>query len=444
MKRFLSFIFLLLILFNPVAYGLNFYNDDINSEAVYVINKNSTTPIIEKNINQRRSPASLTKIMTYIVACENIKDVSNYKIKVRQEVVDMVDPESSGCELKAGEEFTALELFHCMMICSSGWAAMVLADYAGGGVENFVDLMNKKAQELGCKDTYFKNPDGFYDSEQYTTAEDMYKITKYAMNLPEFLNITGKSEYSLFNDKRDPIVTTNKMIDKKRGGDYYLPYVKGIKTGYLEEAGKCLISYAEKNGETYVAVVMGGPVVDKKGARIEKNLAMIDTKKIYKWVFENLVSAKLYSKDSPLKEIDLKYVWNHDKLLVYPQSDFYFSLPKNFSKDDIRISFNVKDFVEAPVEAGDVMGTAEIFYKDEKIGDFNVVSSQTFNKNYLLVFNSFFCGLFLSPISTIVISLVILFLVFYIFAILKGNKRRKKRRRGNVKVFSGYRNRKKY
>ena len=443
MKRFLAFVFLFLILFSSVVYGLNFYNSDINSESVYVINKNSATPVIEKNINQKRSPASLTKIMTYIVACENIKDVNTNKIKVRQEVLDMVDPESSGCKLKDGEEFTMLELFHCMMICSSGYAAMVIADYVGNGIDNFVDLMNQKAHMLGCSNTHFKNPDGIYDDEQYTTAEDMYKITKYAMGLPEFLNITGKSEYYLFNDNRDPIVTTNKMIDRKRGGEYYLPCVKGIKTGYLEEAGRCLVSYAEKNGETYIAIVMGGPVKDKKGAKIERNLAMVDTKKIYTWIFENLVSAKLYSKDFPVKEIELKYVWNHDKLLVYPQYDFYFSLPKNFSKDDIYINFKIQDIVEAPVEAGDIIGTAEIFYKNEKIGDFNVVSSQTFKKNYLLVFNNFLRELFLSPISTMAISLFILLLVFYIFAVLKGNRRRK-RRRSNVRVFSGYRNRKKY
>ncbi len=443
MKKILAFVFLFLIFCECGVYGINFYKNDINSESVYVINKNSMVPIIEKNTKQRRSPASLTKIMTYIVACENIKDVSNYKIKVCQDVLDMVDPESSGCKLKDGEEFTALELFHCMMICSSGYAAMVIADYAGGGIENFVDLMNQKAQSLGCNDTHFKNPDGIYDSEQYTTAEDMYKITKYAMNLPEFLNITGKAEYNLFNDNRDPIVTTNKMIDKKRGGEYYLPIVKGIKTGYLEQAGRCLVSYAEKNGETYVAVVMGGPVKDKNGAKIEKNMAMVDTKNIYLWIFENLVSAKLFSKDSPLKEIALKYVWNHDKLLLSPQSDFYFSLPKNFSKDDIYVRFEIPDSVEAPVEAGDMMGTAEIFYKNEKIGDMNLVSGQTFKKNYLLVFNSFICGIFLSPISIMVFSLIMLFLVFYIFSFFRGNKKRK-RRKGNVRVFYGSGNRKKY
>ena len=443
MKKVLAFVFLFLVFCGFGVHGINFYKNDINSESVYVINKNSMAPVIEKNAKQRRSPASLTKIMTYIVACENIKDVSNYKIKVRQDVLDMVDPESSGCKLKDGEEFTALELFHCMMICSSGYAAMVIADYAGGGVENFVDLMNQKAQELGCNDTHFKNPDGIYDSEQYTTAEDMYKITKYAMNLPEFLNITGKSEYNLFNDDRDPIVTTNKMIDRKRGGEYYLPIVKGIKTGYLEQAGRCLVSYAEKNGETYIAVVMGGPVKDKKGAKIEKNMAMVDTKNIYLWIFENLVSAKLFSKDSPLKEISLKYVWNHDKLLISPQSDFYFSLPKNFSKDDIYVSFEIPGSVEAPVEAGDMMGTAEIFYKNEKIGDMNLVSSQTFKKNYLLVLNNFICGMFLSPISIMVFSLVMLFFVFYVLAFFRGNKKRK-RRRGNVRVFYGPGNRKKY
>ena len=285
------------------SFAANFYQDDLNCDSVYVVGKESNMAVVEKNIDKKRSPASLTKIMTYLVSKEIIKDINNEKVTVKKEVLDQVDPESSGCVLKEGEEFTPCELFHGMLISSSGYAAMVLADYAGTGIENFVNLMNEKARYLGCENTNFANPDGIYNENQYTTARDMYLITREAMKDPLFLDIVNKTEYSMFGDSRDPIITTNKMIDKKRGGEYYLPYVKGIKTGYVDEAGRCLVSYAEKDNNTYITVAMGGPTKDENGNYIDKNMAMIDTKNIYLWAFQNLKSVKLFPANFPVKEI---------------------------------------------------------------------------------------------------------------------------------------------
>lgn len=428
---------IILVLLTFMSFGsvdaVTFYEGDLKSDAVYVVNKDTGTAVVEKNINKKRSPASITKIMTFIVAYEKIKDISTTKVKVTQDVLDLVDPESSGCELKDGEEITALNLFHCMLICSSGDAAMVLANYAGGTVENFVSLMNEKAVSLGCSNTHFMNPDGFYNADQYVTAEDVYKITTYAMNIPGFLDIVAKSEYSFFGDERDPIITTNKMIDQKRGGEYYLSCVKGIKTGYLEEAGRCLVSYAEKNNSTYIAVVLGGPVTDENGNKIESNAAMIDTKNIYTWLFENLKTMKLYPKDFPVAEIGMGLVWNRDKLLLSPKLDFYSVLPREANKDDITIKVSVPGSVDAPINKDDVLGTADVFYKGQKIGTFDVVSSESFNKNYILVILRV-CGQILSsPIFIILFSLLILFSVFYTLMMIRENKRRK--RRNKVKRF---------
>ena len=126
-------------------FAISFYNEPLNSESVYVVNENTGLPIIEKNIHQKRSPASLTKIMTFIVAYENVQNIADTRVKVSQEVLDLVDPDSSGVHLKAGEEISVLDLMHCILICSSGYAANVLADYVGeGDIHSFVDKMNAK------------------------------------------------------------------------------------------------------------------------------------------------------------------------------------------------------------------------------------------------------------------------------------------------------------
>lgn len=434
-KKVCSFLFSLF--FISMMYGANaamLYNKELNSAAVYVVDMNTNIPIVEKNINERRSPASLTKMMTFIIAHEMFGDLSQTKVKVRQEVLDKVDPESSGVRLKDGEEISLDNLFKSMLICSSGHAAMVIADYCGGGdIPSFVEKMNEKAKSLGCTDTHFANPDGFYNEDQYSTALDIYKITRYAMNIPEFLNIVSKSECSIFGDSRDPIITTNKMIDPKRGGEYYYPYVKGIKTGYLEEAGRCLASYAEKNNRSYISIVMGGPVKDSNGNKIEKNMAMIDTKNIYMWAFDELKQVKLYPKNLPVDEIPIELVWNHDKLLLVPESDFSIALPPDFNKKDISLKASIPDKIDAPVNCGDVIGGADVFYKGQFMGSFNVVSSATFKKNYFLVVLRFLKNVVSSPIFIVVFSVFVVLLAGYIALLIRANKR--KRRRNKIRRF---------
>lgn len=428
------------IFFNIVSVNAAmFYEEPLDCAAVYVVNKSTGMPIVEKNIHEKRSPASLTKMMTYIIASESCEN-HDIKVKVKKEVLDLVDPESSGVKLKDGEEITLHNLFNCMLICSSGDAAMVVADYVGGGsVENFVSKMNEKAKVLGCTSTNFANPDGFYNKDQYTTVEDMYKITKFAMEFPEFMSIVSKTECNVFGDDRDPIITTNKMIDIKRGGEYYYPYVKGIKTGYCQEAGRCLASYAEKGENAYISIVMGGPTIDENGIKIEKNMAMSDTKKIYSWAFENLKTLKLYPKEFPIAEVNLEYVWKHDKLLLVPDSDFSLNLPLTAKKDDISIKVNAPNSIKAPVEKGDVIGNAEVFYLGQKVGEFNAVSDSNFKKSYILVI---FKGLESVIKSSVVILLLIVFLIFvflYVIALIKENK--KMRRKNKVKKFPKNHNR---
>ena len=217
------------------------------------------------------------------------------------------------------------------------------------------------------------------------------------------------------------------MIDRKRGGEYYCPYVKGVKTGYIQEAGRCLASYAQKNDNTYIGVVMGGPVEDENGEKIDKNLAMIDTKNIYTWAFDNLKTIKLYPKNMPVAEVNLEYVWNHDKLLLTPDSDFSLNLPYFAKKEDVSIKVIAPNSVEAPVQKGETIGKAEVFYRDQKVGEFNVVSDSSFKKNYFMVVFKNLKKIVQSPLFKIVLSIAVIFLIIYIFMIIKENKKRRKR-----------------
>ncbi len=411
--------------------AISFYSDQLNSESVYVVNENTGLPVIEKNIYQKRSPASLTKIMTFIIAYESVPNIVDTKVCVRQEILDLVDPDSSGVQLKSGEEISVLDLMHCILICSSGYAANVLADYVGDGdISKFVQKMNEKAAEIGCENTRFENPDGLYSENQYSTAFDMYKITKYAQNIPIFNSITSKCEYRCFGDERDPIITTNHTMDPIRGGIYYCSYVRGIKTGYIDKAGRCLISCAENSsGINYVSVVMGGPTKNENGEPIDTNTAMVDTKNIYEWVYKNLRFEKLYTKDFPVAEISLKHVWGADKLLLCPEKDFFAVIPSDYKREDITIKNQVPEYVEAPVGEGDILGNAEVFYKGETLGRFNLISTKTYKHNFFVWFLDFLKNLFSNPVFIILFIVILILAIFYIIAMIRVACIRKNRRK---------------
>ena len=237
-------------------------NVDLHCESVLMINTDNEQVVFEKNADEKRYPASTTKIMTYIVAYEHIDDLDNTKIPIKQSVMNQLkDTDSSLANVAAhvGSTMSAVDLLYSMMVPSGNDAALTLADYVGDGdVNKFVDMMNEKAEELGCENTHFQNPDGLHNEDHYTTARDLYKITTYARTLPLFDEICNTTEYYCKGDNT-PLITTNYLIDSARGGQYYYRYAKGIKTGTTDEAGRCLVTTGSADGNSYILVLLGAP-----------------------------------------------------------------------------------------------------------------------------------------------------------------------------------------
>lgn len=187
----ISLIFTLcIILSSTVSAGAITYSNDIKTESdsILLVNMDTGQPVFEKDADSKRYPASTTKIMTYIVAVEHIDDLDNTRIPIKQSVLDVLDGTGSSIanvEAHVDETMSAIDLLYSMMVPSGNDAAVVLADYVGGGdIDAFVDMMNEKAQELGCENTHFSNPDGLHDENHYTTARDLYKMATYALTLP--------------------------------------------------------------------------------------------------------------------------------------------------------------------------------------------------------------------------------------------------------------------
>ncbi|MGN1139155.1 MAG: GH25 family lysozyme, partial [Ruminococcus sp.] len=268
------------------------------TESLLLVDTKNDKVLYEKNADEKRPMASTTKIMTYIVVAEAIDNLENTMIEIKEEPLKIIEGTGAsvaGLDKHIGDKYSALDLLYCLMLPSGCDASVELADFVGNGdYDLFIKMMNDKAKDLGCNDTHFEDCNGLIDENHYTTANDMYKITKYAQSLPYFKTVTSTPSYTLKGDSV-PMFNTNYMVDRENGGKYYYKYATGVKTGSTDLAGKCLVSSAEKGDTELICVALKGDVVNGT------NTAMMESKKLFQWGFKNFT-------DNIEIEVDKRYL----------------------------------------------------------------------------------------------------------------------------------------
>ncbi len=407
-----------------IGAGAISYKNKVNvkSESVLMVNMDSNQVVYEKDPDSKRYPASTTKIMTYIIAVENIDDLENTRIEVKQKLIDQL--RNTGSSLSnmgdhVGKKVRVIDLLYSMMVPSGNDAALILADYVGGGdIEKFVDMMNKKAEELGCENTHFQNPDGLHHKDHYTTARDLYKITTYALTLPRFMEICNTTEYTCEGDEY-PITTTNYLIDEYRGGQYYYMYAKGIKTGTTDEAGRCLVTTASADGYSYILILLGAPY--KEGVQ-EEYFTFYDAADLFRWALVDLELKTIKTTSTPVCEAKVKYVWGQDKVTLLPERSLNAIVPKDIKPENIVVDTDIPEEIEAPLYTDKSVGTATVYYVDssggekQKIATVNLVPEQQLERSAILVVLDVFGTIWRSAWFLIVIGVIVLIVVIYIIA----------------------------
>ena len=230
-----------------------------NVKAALLYDLNSDTLVFAQDIDEQLYPASLTKVMTCLLTLEMEDDLDTV-VTVTKAGLKGQEPGGSNVALKVDEQMTVRDLLYCLMVKSGNDAASVLAVHNAGSIEAFVEVMNQRAAELGCTGTHFMNPHGLHHDEHYTTARDMAKILKEAMQYPVFEEIFTTKEYTVpatnLSDARE-LKTTNFLI---RSNGYPIvtdSRVLGGKTGNTSKAGRCLVALSEKEGMRLISVVLG-------------------------------------------------------------------------------------------------------------------------------------------------------------------------------------------
>ena len=220
----------------------------ISAEGAVLINSDSGRILYEKNPDEKLYPASTTKIMTALVALEMLEELGlgiDSKVIVPVEAAGI---EGSSLYLKAGEKLSLEELLYGLMLQSGNDSAEAIAVCVGGTKEIFVEKMNRRVEELGCRGTHFVNPSGLFDEEHYTTAQDLAIIAAEAMKRDDFRKIVGARSWSSEETDRS-FVNKNKTVFNYEGGN-------GVKIGFTKKSGRTLVASAERDGKELIAVVL--------------------------------------------------------------------------------------------------------------------------------------------------------------------------------------------
>ena len=332
-----------------------------NSRRYIVYDRISKSMIIGKNEDVKSAMASTTKIMTTIVILE--KADLNEKVTVSAKAGGTG---GSRLGLKRGDKASVRDLLYGLMLWSGNDAAVALAEHVGGSVKGFAELMNEKAIELGLTNTHFVTPHGLDDANHYTTALELAKLTDYAMDNETFAKIVGTKSTTIYiNNQSRQINNTNELLGVLNG-------VVGVKTGFTNNAGRCLVTETKRNNMDIITIVLGA---DTKKDRTKDSVNLIEyTFSKYKMYNLEEQIIKEFNKWKNINEkriLIIKGKTSNPKLALGAIEKATIPICDN---DKIEYSINALTEVEAPVEQWNVMGTLTVKLNGEILENIDIVN----------------------------------------------------------------------
>lgn len=411
---------------------------ELDLKAALMYEMNSGTLLYTMNPDEKMYPASVTKVMTCLVAMEkgNLEDV----LTVSREVVYSRDPAGSNVDLKVEEKMTLKELLYCLMVASANDAASTISEYIAGSEEAFVELMNEKAAELGCTNTHFANPHGLHDENHYTCARDLAKIMMAALEYDIFNEIYSTKTYEVPATNKSEarqLVSTNYMIEQSQVEHYYDKRVIGGKTGFTTPAGRCFVGVSESGEMKVLTVALGGSTGNNQyGALVygsfEGTGDMID------YAFGRLAVGQVLTPEAIMKSIPVEGGENDTQAVVMESVDAV--IPQDVPASQLEYEYVLdSDTLTAPVEAGAPVGYVRVWYQSKCLAQKELYTSIASPvKTVLRVSDPALSNpeaaeqtdlvqLILTVIVVILVLIVILLGIGYVRTSIRRAKRRKRR-----------------
>jgi D-alanyl-D-alanine carboxypeptidase (penicillin-binding protein 5/6) len=376
-KRLIPLLLLiLLVLPAPVSSAYSELPEvDIQSRSAILVHAQTDEILFGHNIHIRREPASITKVLTVLLALEHggLDDIVTAE---ESDFFDMI-PAGSNAGIRAGEEMTLRSLIYCAMLPSANEACNIIARHVAGSVEAFVEMMNSRMSDIGGENTNITNTHGLPDPDHYTTAYDTYLLIRECVSNAEFMEIANTEHIVLPPTNMTPegrvLTTTNNLITRRRFPDYIYPFARGIKTGRTTNAGYCLASSAERDGITLISVVLGASLDEESGLI----RSFTETRSLFEWGFANFTMKRILRSNELLSVLPVLQGRDHDKISLVPERPVDALVPVFLNPEDIerRVTVHSPDGIQAPVEAGTVLGEVRLTFQGHEYGTIPLVAN---------------------------------------------------------------------
>ncbi|MGN0446956.1 MAG: D-alanyl-D-alanine carboxypeptidase family protein [Acutalibacteraceae bacterium] len=404
MKKFLSnlicFIIIAAVFTVPVSakFDSGYVTENLRSDIYYMENLDEGTVFFEKNSTKKTPAAGFIKLIAAIVALEKWQTLDG-TVTLTEKNLNLFDYEygMTTAIYKAGEKVTRQELFNCLVVYSANDALSVIASETVGSVDALIKEMQALVDKIGCTSTVIKNIHGFDQDGQYTTAQDVAKIIKYGLSYPAFAEAFSTDTVVLketdLNEERT-YYSSNHMLNPAVA-DYYHSSVTGGKQTYTDLAGECVAVTSSADGYSYLTIVMQGYLSDIDSDGYDENSSMTDAQLMLDWVYENIRYRVIVSPEQTVATVKVNSGKDVQELKLVPEKETSALVPSKASPATVmfKLTENIES-ITPPVEKGEVLGTADVYYAGQRLTTVNVVASEKVELS--------FSGLIITAIKKIV------------------------------------------
>lgn len=396
-------VLMLLPLFTVPASALT-YPEPQTAKAALIYCSTADEVLWSYNMDEQIYPASTVKLMVAILALEHFEGHYDDMITCTADGVRRIT--GNRISLREGEIVAVIDLISAVIIGGANDASQVLAIEIGGSVEGFVDLMNKKAQEMGMTHTVYTNPTGIHDDAMVTTLRDILTISAYAQKITRFMELADTPRYHMegTNISHERYVTNrNYFISTTSTSEYYYSIVTGMNAGSTAEAGNCVIATCTIDGVSFIAIVMGaesetvlvapaGPILDEEGNVVgirEKDemkttvFSYREAKSLLDWAITGFSYMKVVDSSTMICEISVRLAQNVDHVTLLPEKAVELFLPNDVDiANDIGLSWSLDgESMDAPVKTGDKAGELLLHYKGEVVATVPLVAKNNIERS---------------------------------------------------------------
>lgn len=365
----ITFSFILILAGISPIHAQNSEDIGISAQYAIIIDQDNGQVLYEKNKDSRMYPASITKIITCIVALEMIDDLDATTTITQSDIDTVYETGASAADFQVGEVVTYRDILMGAMLPSGADATRALANNTCGSQEKFVEKMNGLVKKLKLENTHFVNTTGIHDPEHYSSVSDMAKLTQYALQNEKFVEIFNQYQYTASNGQHQWI---KKVLYNARRGGINTEMIQGCKSGYTNDAQHTLSSLIHVNDHGYICVV--GYVRNTNSS----SQSIVDTLTLGNYVANHFSQVQLLEEGAELKTIKVKN-GKKKNIIIHAKENAYAILPNNYDQNKIEYQYNLKD-VTAPVKKGKNLGNLTITYDGNPVYTMQFQSEEAIKK----------------------------------------------------------------